>query len=105
MHRQLTALAAELASLREHIGRNSCNSSQPPSSESKGFKTHIPRKGSGRKRGGQPGHPGTGPELLPVERCKESPMIICLKPVAAAEVIEHRLHHLLLSSLLHQHLR
>jgi hypothetical protein len=28
-------------------------------------------KGSGRKRGGQQGHPGSGPELLPIERVDE----------------------------------
>jgi hypothetical protein len=38
MRQQLTALAAELASLRERIGRNSRNSSKPPSSDSQGFK-------------------------------------------------------------------
>ena len=118
MRQQLTALAAELASLRERIGRNSRNSSKPPSSDGQGFKTRIPRKGSGRKRGGQPGHPGAGPELLPVERCEEShdhlpetcrrcgnPLsgvdpaphrhqVIDIPPIQA-EVIEHRLHRLL----------
>ncbi|MFN9622039.1 MAG: DUF6444 domain-containing protein [Cyanobacteriota bacterium] len=118
MRQQLTALAAELASLRERMGRNSRNSSKPPSSDSQGFKPPLKRKGSGRKRGGQPCHPGAGPELLPVERCKEShdhlpdtcrrcgnPLsgvdpaphrhqVIDIPPIQA-EVIEHRLHRLL----------
>jgi transposase len=68
---QLTALATELASLRERIGRSSRNSSKPPSSDGPGFKPPERRKGSGRKRGGQPGHPGSGPELLPIERVDE----------------------------------
>jgi hypothetical protein len=74
---QLTALATELASLRERIGRSSRNSSKPPSSDGpglslrgnpSGYKPPERRKGSGRKRGAQPGHPGSGPELLPIER-------------------------------------
>ena len=65
---RLTALATELAHLRERIGRSSRNSSNPPSSDGPGFKPPERRKGSGRKRGGQPGHPGNGPELLPIER-------------------------------------
>jgi transposase len=68
---QLTALASELAQLRERIGRSSRNSSKPPSSDGPGFKPPERRKGSGRKRGGQPGHPGSGPELLPFERVDE----------------------------------
>ena len=68
---QLTALASELASLRERIGRSSRNSSKPPSSDGPGFKPPERRKGTGRKRGGQPGHPGSGPELLPIERVDE----------------------------------
>ena len=54
---QLTALATELANLRERIGRSSHNSSKPPSSDGPGFKPPARRKGSGRKRGGQPGQP------------------------------------------------
>jgi transposase len=56
---QLTALATELAGLRERIGRSSRNSSKPPSSDGPGFKPPARRKGSGRKRGGQPRHPGS----------------------------------------------
>ena len=69
LRQQLTALATEVASLREQLGCNSRNSSQPPSSDGPGAKLPARRKRSGRKRGGQQGHPGRGPELLPVERC------------------------------------
>jgi len=65
---QLTTLATELARLREQISRSSRNSSRPPSSDGPGFRPPERRKGSGRKRGGQQGHPGAGPELLPIER-------------------------------------
>jgi transposase len=114
---QLTALATELASLRERIGRSSRNSSKPPSSDGPGFKPPERRKGSGRKRGGQPGHPGSGPELLPIERVDEvvehhpdacrrcgtllqgedsAPLrhqVIEIPPITPV-VIEHRLHRL-----------
>jgi transposase len=114
---QLTALSTELASLREWIGRSSRNSSKPPSSDGPGFKPPERCKGSGRKRGGQPGHPGSGTELLPIERvdevlehhpdaCRrcgtllqgEDPepyrhQVIEIPPITPL-VIEHRLHRL-----------
>jgi transposase len=114
---QLTALATELAQLRERISRSSRNSSKPPSSDGPGFKPPERRKGSGRKRGGQPGHPGSGPELLPIERVDEvvehhpaacrrcgqlldgvdpEPLrhqLIEIPPITPL-VIEHRLHRL-----------
>ena len=114
---QLTALATELANLREQIGRSSRNSSKPPSSDGPGFKPPERRKGSGRKRGGQPGHPGSGPELLASERVDEvvehhpdacrrcgtllegedaDPLrhqVIEIPPITPV-VIEHRLHRL-----------
>ena len=55
----------------QEIGRSSLDSSKPPSSDGPGFKPPERRMDSGRKRGGQPGHPGTGPELLPIERVDE----------------------------------
>jgi len=114
---QLTALATELAGLREKIGRSSRNSSKPPSSDGPGFKPPERRKGSGRQRGGQQGHPGSGPELLPIERVDEvvehhpdacrrcgtllegedpDPLrhqVIEIPPITPV-VIEHRLHRL-----------
>ena len=117
LREQLTALASELANLRERIGRTSRNSSKPPSSDGPGFKPPDRRKGSGRKRGGQQGHSGAGPELLPTESCDdvldhhpdacrrcgtllqgEDPeplrhQVIEIPPITPV-VIEHRLHRL-----------
>lgn len=75
---QLTALATEVASLREGIGRNSRNSSRPPSSDSPGFKPPARRKGSGRKRAGQQGHPQGPLEVCPV-RSRRQPISALLR--------------------------
>ena len=71
LQHQQTTLATELAALRERIGLSSRNSSKPPSSDGQGFKPPERRKGNGRKRGGQEGHPGAGRDLLPSEQCQE----------------------------------
>jgi transposase len=54
-----------IAQLERRLGRDSHNSSQPPSQDPPGS---APRRGkgrSGRKQGGQPGHEGHGRPLLP----------------------------------------
>jgi len=53
-------LRRENATLRAQLGTNSHNSSKPPSSDGPGIKPHpkSQRVRSGRKPGGQPGHPG-----------------------------------------------
>src|SRR5213083_2721355 len=54
---QNQALAARVAQLEEQVNQNSSNSSKPPSSDppsAKSIPTPVP---SGKKRGGQPGHP------------------------------------------------
>ena len=69
----LEQLINRVAQLEEQKGRSSRNSSKPPSSDGSGFKpsANEKRKGSGRKRGGQDGHPGASRNLLPVEQCAE----------------------------------
>ncbi len=58
---QIARLEAEVAELKRRLGQNSQNSSRPPSSDSP-FVKPAPkslRGKSGRKPGGQPGHPGS----------------------------------------------
>lgn len=57
---ELTAARAEIAELRRQLGQDSQNSSRPPSSD--GLAKPAPRsqrRRSGRKPGGQGGHPGS----------------------------------------------
>jgi len=57
----IEVLRAENAELRRQLGQDSRNSSRPPSTDSP-FDKPAPkslRRRSGRKPGGQPGHPGT----------------------------------------------
>ena len=68
---------AEVAQLREQLGRNSQNSSQPPSSDAPNATPRPKQAESGRQPGGQPGHPGHGRKLVPVEQVQH---VIDLKP-------------------------
>ena len=52
------ALQAEVGPLRDARAQNSANSSRPPSTDRERPKPKSLRKKSGRKSGGQPGHPG-----------------------------------------------
>lgn len=70
---RVQVLEAEVAVLREQLNRNSDNSSQPPSSDGP-ERASKPRRRpkSERRRGGQPGHPGTTRKLVPLEQVKAS---------------------------------
>ncbi len=95
---QVVALQAEVAALHTQrrewearLGQDSSNSSRPPSSDP----LHAPRKPhvsrTGRRRGGQPGHPGRFRSLLPVEQVDEVVVVVpqhcrrCQQPLPSTE--------------------
>jgi len=61
---ETAAMRAEIADLKARLGRNSSNSSRPPSSDSPYKKLKRSVTPSGKKQGGQPGHPGSQRALL-----------------------------------------
>lgn len=74
---EVAVLRAENAELKRRLGMDSTNSSKPPSSDSP-FAKPAPkslRRKSGRKPGGQPGHPGSTLALVdnPNERKRHEP--------------------------------
>ncbi|MEW6499594.1 MAG: IS66 family transposase, partial [Cyanobacteriota bacterium] len=68
---RVSKLEEENRYLREQLGRNSGNSSQPPSTDGPGQKVTNKQQGSGKKRGGQKGHRGHQRELIPSEECQQ----------------------------------
>ena len=74
---QVGTLQAEVERLRERVNQTSRNSSKPPSSDPPAGGKYPARKPSGRKRGGQEGHPGKGRKLKPVN---EVDRVVVSKP-------------------------
>ena len=64
-------LEARVGELERRLSRSSRNSSLPPSQDPPSAPPRPRRPGSGRKRGGQPGHEGRHRRLLPSERVDE----------------------------------
>jgi len=64
-------LEARVAELEQRLNRNSRNSSLPPSQDPPSGPPRPHKPGSGRGRGGQPGHEGSNRPLLPLERVDE----------------------------------
>jgi transposase len=69
---RLTALEARIRDLEEQLGRNSTNSSLPPSANPPGAPKLPPKKPTGRKSGAQPGHPAHLRRRLPPERLQHT---------------------------------
>ena len=89
LREQVEALRRENAELRARLGRDSSNSSRPPSSDPPG--TVRPKAAAATRRaGGQPGHPGHHRELLPPERVDQVVVLVpvectgCGAPLASA---------------------
>lgn len=71
--RRIAALEAEVAALK----KTPRNSSLPPSTEHPHAKPAPPKEKSGKKPGGQPGHPKHERALIPTEQCQA---VILVKP-------------------------
>jgi transposase len=64
-------LEARVAELEQRLNRSSRNSSLPPSQDPPSAPPRPRQPGSGRRRGGQPGHEGRHRRLLPPEQVDE----------------------------------
>jgi len=71
------ALQERVAELERRLGMNSQNSSRPPSSDLPGTERAKP-PATGRRPGGQPGHPGQFRKMVPIERVDK---LVPLKPL------------------------
>jgi transposase len=75
---RIATLEAELVALKTRVNQNSQNSSRPPSSDGPEVKRRPPQEPSGRKRGGQPGHPPHRRVLVPLEQVQV--VVPCVPP-------------------------
>ena len=71
LEKRVAAQDERIAQLERRLGRNSRNSSQPPSADRPSTPARRGKDRSGRKQGGQPGHEGSGRELLPTSAVDE----------------------------------
>ena len=70
------ALHERIRELEARLGQTSANSSRPPSSDPPEAPARPKAQPSGRKRGGQPGHPGACRALLPAEQVDEVVVVV-----------------------------
>jgi transposase len=72
----IVALQARIRELEAQLGQNSSNSARPPSSDPPQAPPRPKAPSTGRKRGGQPGHPGAYRALLPLEQVDEVVVVV-----------------------------
>src|SRR5271163_509840 len=68
---QIVLLTARVAELEAKLGKNSTNSSKPPSSTHPHAKPPQAKPKSPRRPGGQPGHEKHERALIPTEQCQQ----------------------------------
>jgi transposase len=78
LHANIADLHTRIAEIQSKQGKNSINSSHPPSSEHPHAKPTRPAPKSPRRSGGQPGHAKHQRPLLPTEQCQQ--VIPCVPP-------------------------
>ncbi len=71
LEQRVAELEATVRDLLARLGNNASNSGIPPSANQPGAPKPVVKPPSGRKRGGQPGHPPHLKQLLPAERVDE----------------------------------
>lgn len=72
MEAELRKAEAKIKELEHRLNLNSSNSSKPPSTDPPDQKQTKEKSKSGRRRGGQPGHPRNERPLVPPEKLKET---------------------------------
>ena len=77
----VSELLKRVAELEERLNRNSRNSSQPPSADPPQTPPRPQRTPSGRKAGGQPGHPGQARALKPLTQVNR---VVDARPTSCA---------------------
>src|SRR5438874_13224218 len=88
---QIRALTARVAELEAKLGKDSANSSLPPSAAHPHAKPPRAKRPSRRSPGGQPGHAKHERALIPVEQCQAvvtcRPTVCrrCGEPLAGAD--------------------
>lgn len=81
LEQSVAKLQARLAALEERLNQTSQNSSKPPSSDPPNAPARPQQPASGRKAGGQKGHPGHGRSLKPVASVNR---VVVIRPVSCA---------------------
>lgn len=88
-------LKAKVAELEARLRQNSGNSSKPPSSDPPGTVTRK-QKRTGKRRGGQPGHPKHERALVPPEEIRNTTVVkpehcrVCSHELAGKDPAPHR---------------